>query len=29
MHYLCGYLLGLQKVNLAHGENTKFINFKL
>lgn len=29
MRYLCGYLLGLQKVHLKHGESTKFINLKL
>jgi hypothetical protein len=28
-HYLCGYLLGLQKMNLTHGENNKFISLKL
>ena len=29
MHYLCGYLLGLQEMNLTHGENTEFVNLKL
>jgi len=29
MHYIYRYLLGLQKMNLTHGENTKFINLKL